>query len=247
MFAERDFSGVCSMLRRDHRHRAGDIFRRQVGLSLVELMVGMTIGLFIVGGASSLFIANLGNSRRILMESQINQNFRSAADLIARDLRRAGYWANSVSGTVATGATNTTTANPYIPVTAGTAQITYSFARDTNNVLDTPEQFGFRLNAGVLEMQTSAGVWQTITSANVVTMTDFSITPVVTSIAAGSICQKQCNKGDISAEGTVCPTVTVRDYTIRLRGSSASGPLFSRELTSNVRVRNDQFAGACPL
>ena len=219
----------------------------ETGISLVELMVGITLGLFIIAGSISLFVTNLVNTRRIMTESRINQNFRSAADLIARDLRRAGYWANSVSGTIASGTTNTTTVNPYAPLAATGSQVTYSFARDTNNAIDAPEQFGFRLTAGVLEMQTSDSNWQAITSASVVRMSDFSITPSVTIIPSGSICQKPCSAGSVSPEGTNCPTVTIRDFTIRLRGGSVAAPAVTRELQSNIRVRNDQFSGACPL
>ena len=69
--------------------------RGQRGLSIVELLIGLAIGLFIVGGAIKLFVDNLTNNRRLLLETRVNQDLRAAADLIARDLRRAGYWRNA--------------------------------------------------------------------------------------------------------------------------------------------------------
>ena len=71
---------------------------KQNGFSLVELLIGILIGLFIVGGAFSLFLSNLDSSRRLLLEARLNQDLRAAADLVTRDLRRAGYWTSAVQG-----------------------------------------------------------------------------------------------------------------------------------------------------
>jgi prepilin peptidase dependent protein B len=65
--------------------------RRQRGLSIIELMVGVAIGMFIIGGAIKLFVDMFGNNRRLLIETRVNQDLRATADIIARDLRRAGY------------------------------------------------------------------------------------------------------------------------------------------------------------
>ncbi len=40
--------------------------RSQVGLTLVELLVGIAIGLLLIVGATSLFLSNLDASRRLL-------------------------------------------------------------------------------------------------------------------------------------------------------------------------------------
>jgi len=39
----------------------------------------------------------LGDNRRLLLEAQMQQDMRTAADLISRDLRRAGYWTRPIS------------------------------------------------------------------------------------------------------------------------------------------------------
>ncbi len=62
----------------------------QRGLSLVELMVGIAVGLFIVAGTVTLATSQLSENRRVLLETQVQQDLRAAADIIARDLRRAG-------------------------------------------------------------------------------------------------------------------------------------------------------------
>ena len=65
------------------------------GLSIVELMVGITIGLFILAGASMVLTTQLGDNRRLLLEAQVQQDLRVASDLISREIRAAGYWGNA--------------------------------------------------------------------------------------------------------------------------------------------------------
>ena len=63
----------------------------QRGLSIVELMVGIAVGMFLVAGAVTMFVGNLTSSRQLLVEARVNQDLRATVDLISRDLRRAGY------------------------------------------------------------------------------------------------------------------------------------------------------------
>ena len=219
----------------------------QCGMSIVEMLIAVAIALFVMAGTISLFVTNLGNMRRLGTEARVNQDMRTAMELITRDLRRAGYWANAISGTVAAGVNNVTTANAYAGVTATASQVNYSFARDTDNLLGPSEQFGFRLNAGVVEMQTDATSWQAITNSDLLTVTALTITPVTTALPVGDICMKTCAAGTVSPEGTNCPTLTIRQYRLLLQGRSATDNRIKRELQSSVRIRNDQFDGACPL
>src|SRR5207249_1295282 len=86
--------------------------RHERGVSLIELMVSVAIGLILVAGALTLFTTNVVGSRKLTVEARVNQDLRAAADLIARDVRRAGYWANAISGTITTGTGNTTPPTP---------------------------------------------------------------------------------------------------------------------------------------
>jgi len=86
--------------------------RRQAGLSMVELMVGVAIGLFVVAGATMAVSNQLGDNRRLMLETQIQQDLRAAADVIARDLRRSGYWASAQGGVWHAGAV-AVASNPY--------------------------------------------------------------------------------------------------------------------------------------
>ena len=64
----------------------------QQGASLVELLVGVAVGLFIVAGATLIVSTQLSENKRLLAETQLQQDLRAAADIMTRELRRSGYW-----------------------------------------------------------------------------------------------------------------------------------------------------------
>ncbi|MGQ3050397.1 MAG: PilW family protein [Roseateles sp.] len=231
---------------------------RQAGLSLVELMIGMTIGLVVVAGATSLFIGNLGSSRRLLIEARVNQDLRAAADVIARDLRRAGYWENSIAGTVTTAAGMLATPNPNAAASATGTTVIYSVARDraisparcaatgpcTDNDRQADEQFGFMLDAGAIKMRLGVdasgdGIWQPMTDPGIVTINRFVITPTETPLNVANACAKLCT-------GASCPQLFVRSYGLLLQGTAVGDGGVTRVLQETVRIRNDHTTGSCP-
>lgn len=61
------------------------------GMTLVELMVSMVLGLVIVGGATSVIVANRQSYRTNEALSQLQESQRTAFEVLSRDLREAGY------------------------------------------------------------------------------------------------------------------------------------------------------------
>lgn len=64
--------------------------RRQRGMTLVELMVSLVLGLVIIGGVVSVLLANKRSFRSNEGLSQIQETARTAFELLARDIRQAG-------------------------------------------------------------------------------------------------------------------------------------------------------------
>jgi prepilin peptidase dependent protein B len=226
------------------------------GLSIVEMMVGIVVGLFLVAGATTVFVTHLGNSRQMLVEARVNQDLRAATDLISRDLRRAGYWENAVSGTIAA-ASGVTTPNPYVAITpTGTSQIEYLFARNADNTVDNNEAFGFRRTVdgatgrGVIQMKTdNTPTWQTVTDPTVIDVGagGLNIVATTTIVPVGGACAKVCPP-PVGATYT-CPnppTLTLRQYDITLTAAAVADTRVIRTLQTRARVRNDQPAGVCP-
>lgn len=209
----------------------------QRGLSLVELLVGFAVALFVVIGSIALLVDQLRDSRRLLLEARVHQDLRAAADLITRDLRRAGYWQHAPAGG----------ANPYEEVaTAGpeaAASVRYSFSRDAleNDSVDAAEATGFRLGGDTLQTL-NGGSWQAMTDPGTVRITHFSISPQVSVVPLGQFCMPACAVGTAN-----CPVLSLRSYVIELRGRSATDAAVQREIRQTVRVRNDALPiGSCP-
>ncbi len=239
--------------------------QRERGMSIVELLVGVAVGLIVVTGAIKLMVDTLGSNRRMLLETRVNQDLRAAADLIARDIRRAGYWQNATSGVFSTTGSGTVTVNPYINIALSSNVIEYQFARDADNTVQPVEQAGFRLTGGVLEFKNGAGSWQPMTDPTVVTITGLTInplaTPRVTELYTYCACLTKltCDAAQFQPGGTYYdptdptnpatprrPTLTIRQFDIVLAGRSATDPSVQREISESVRVRNDRLDGSCP-
>ena len=225
----------------DRRLRA----RRERGLSIVELLVGVAVGLFLVAGAVTLFVGNLGNSRQLLLEARINQDMRATADLITRDLRRAGYWGGN-SPLAATVASAASSPNPYSTITAGSGIVEYAFSRDgatDNNVLDANENFGFQRavvgGVGVIQMKLGSGNWQTVTDPQSMDVTALTVTPTETAVSVADACPSVC-------VGAGCPAIRVRQYAVAITANAIGRAATSRTLQTRARARNDQLTGACP-
>lgn len=67
-------------------------FRRQSGLSLVELMIALTIGLLLLAGLTMIFVNSSRASRELQLTGQQIENGRYATDVLTQDLKLAGYF-----------------------------------------------------------------------------------------------------------------------------------------------------------
>ncbi|HEV7578342.1 MAG TPA: prepilin-type N-terminal cleavage/methylation domain-containing protein [Caldimonas sp.] len=218
--------------------------RQERGLSMIELLVGAAIGLIVVAGAGSIVAANQVDARRVQLESRLMQDLRAAAELVARDLRRAGHWAAAASG-VRRG-DDVVATNPHVeiaPASAASTAVALSFSTGAGDPasVDDAERFGFRLRNGAIEMQLGARNWQALSDPGTVVVTSFSVVPHVDEVELGTFCAKPCAVGS-----TTCPPrQQICSYAIALAGRSAVDPLVTRSLRSGVRVRNDVVVGSC--
>lgn len=66
--------------------------RGQSGLGLVELMIATTIGLVALAAIVSVYSSTAQQGSGLLRAMHLQQQLYGVADLIAADIRRAGYW-----------------------------------------------------------------------------------------------------------------------------------------------------------
>ena len=173
--------------------------RHARGLSLVELLVGLALGLLITAAGIGLLASHWREHRSATAAMRLMQDLRSAGDVVTRDLRRAGHWGDASLVGAAAPASGPV-ANPYAalaPADAASDAARFSYSRDTNenHLLDGNEQFGLRLRNGVIELLLGAGNWQALTDAGTLTVTEFSVTPRVQNVPMLEHCARPCPTG----------------------------------------------------
>jgi len=219
--------------------------RHSAGFSMVELLVGSAIGLIVVAAAAAVVGAHVRESRQSMLEARLVQELRAAEGLVARDLRRAGYWAASASG-VRGDAASAPAVNPHraiAPASAASDAVQLSFWREAGDdlAIDDDERFGFRLRNGVVEVQLGAGNWQALSDAGTLFVTTFRVEPFVEDVSLAGFCEQGCAAGN-----TACPPrQQVRSFALSIAARSAVDPSVTRALRSAVRVRNDAVVGSC--
>jgi type IV pilus assembly protein PilW len=208
--------------------------RRQRGLSLVELLVGVTVGLFVVAAAAMLVGSQLAESRRLLLETQVQQDLRSSADVVARELRRAGFWSQSELGVWSS--SGTPLPNPFAAVSMpAVTQVDYTYRRGPGQ--EGP--YGFRLNttSGSVQTLLAAAGWQDLTDPRTLRITALTITPNNTTVLPPLPCPKAC---PAPAGAQDCwPRLVIRSFDVTITGQAVHDAAVQRTLTTNVRLRND--------
>ncbi|HLT05029.1 MAG TPA: prepilin-type N-terminal cleavage/methylation domain-containing protein, partial [Pseudomonas sp.] len=63
---------------------------RQAGVSLIELMISLTLGLLVVGAAIGIFASNKAAYRTTQNLGRLQESGQIAFELLSRDIREAG-------------------------------------------------------------------------------------------------------------------------------------------------------------
>lgn len=242
------------------QQRALNRRRAQRGLGLVELMVGITIGLIVAAGASFVAVNQINEHRRLMLETQIQQDLRGAADLIQQDLRRAGFrgraqlgvWkpASGV-GTPLEEPAEAATPSPYSAVEKvddeTTRSLEYRYARlqSTGAAVANNEYFGIKWDRARKTLYLQLGRraddqpnWQPITDPDTLEVIDFNIDVTEQSIDLEGFCERPCT-------GAGCPRQLVRRVDYSIRGQAKHDAAVVRTLSGTERIRSDAMTGAC--
>ena len=246
---------------------------RKRGLSIVELMIGIAIGLFIVAGATLMLTTQLGDNRRLLLEAQVQQDMRAAADMISRDIRRAGYWGQSYCQLwpKPPAPACPVQTNPYNRIERsaaplGTDSIEYDRSTDEemrflgfdDNRVDAEanrprERVGFQLNATnkTIDYQVGSNNWQALTDKEALEVTTFRLDLIsrLVDVPCGAGPCGPCDAADRCPAInpiTNCRLVQIhRDLTITIVARAKHDAAVQRALRDNVRLRNSAPREAC--
>lgn len=130
--------------------------RKQTGYTLIELMIGVLVGLIVVSGVSAAFLAVLRSSSNLVNSTALDTEVGSTLDIMVGEIRRAGYVSGAISST-----------NPYVlqsiadistpTVTPADSCLLYSYDVGENGPsLSTASLKGFKLNGTQILMRQSA-------------------------------------------------------------------------------------------
>lgn len=114
----------------------------QRGFSVVETMIAVAIGLFIVLGILTFFSVHAHKERQVVSISTYRHDIKDLMDLMGRELRRAGYW----GGAVAALQSGEPVDNPFQDITVDEGCILYAYDKNGDGILQTSDQAGFYLN-----------------------------------------------------------------------------------------------------
>lgn len=245
------------MLNAGHAHlRRAPIGRSRHGLSMIELMVGITIGLIVSAGASFLAVNQISEHRRIMIETQIQQDMRAVGEVLRQELHRAGYSAMDAFNiwtppTTSTASAITAQPNPYAPITIlnegkDNSEIHYQYFTDKvdlavsySGTVPDYSKFGLRIKNSTLEFQLGLDNWQPLTDPEVIRFNKLSISADTQNIPLDDFCDKPCS-------GANCPSQTVRTLRIQTSGAAKSVPQLARTLAVVERPMTDDVSGVCP-
>lgn len=222
--------------------------RAQRGISLVELMVGIAVGLFVLASASTVMVSQIGEHRRLALETRTEQDVRALAELMQRELRQAGGWPHAWRSRWSD-ANPQPIANPYGPVSVSDDGQRLEFRVSANLVSPTnpeddafspgSESRGFALSQGVLRARLGTH-WQPLSDPQTLKITAFQARVVETTTPLPSACAKPCD-----GLANCPPRSTARDVHLRLDAQAAHDPSVARRLDLRVRLQADQFDGVC--
>lgn len=156
--------------------------RQQRGLSIVELMITISLGLLLMAALTAVFANTLGVNSRSLKLSQLQEESTAIMDLIVGDLRRTGYRGDA-SELIYDPANASTTFNDTVLISNYTGEalnscIMFSYDADADGVHDgAPENFGYRLMEGRIQRRQSSAAcgssgWQNLTTNEMIEVTE---------------------------------------------------------------------------
>lgn len=176
--------------------------KRQTGFTLIELMIGITVGLIVLAATVSIYMTTVMSNSYIVKSARINHDLESVMNIMISDIRRAGYWGLARARTDGRD-------NPFNLQTPADATtdleipnancILYTYDANSDGTVDANEYYGFKLVNGALYMRISGattdstdcsdGTWEEFVYSDLITIAslNFSFLPAAAVSAASPL------------------------------------------------------------
>lgn len=240
--------------------------KRQQGLLLIEMMVGMVIGLLIVAAAGTTYIISSRSGRDNINSTRLNVELRGAMDVMADEIRRAGATGELANAGVGNRFTDQAVATRTdLQVSADGTCVELAYDADGDGIVDTEDYAGFRIQSGRVQARRGGsgvvnncqnGYWESLTDIRTVIIQPFAIGMPYFAVSYQCLNtlnnQSQdvsCNDYDYTgiAAGTTADMLETRIVTINLGGRLAQDEAMLIRLSQRVLVRNHRVVtGVAP-
>ena len=229
------------------------------GFSMVELLVALVAGLIIVGTATTLYVSIIRANATSIQLSSLNLGMQSLLDVMERDIRRAGYFANA-----SLNLSRDANGNPVVAPTNRTAMFTLMTsagsstlqdmqrisvaaplydcillrydANDDGSIAGTDEIMGYRFKSAELGLEFRQ--WETVTDQLDQLCEGDDGWDIISQV--GQVQLTSVTWAITPATGFSIPTGQ-RTITVSMVGQSQQKPALSLTLQRQVRMRNDQY------
>jgi len=174
------------------RRPAGSKRHRERGISLIETLIAMALGLLVLTGVLQLMSQLIDGNTHTLKVARLEQDVRTVIDVIVQDLRRAGSFPESVRDLGDAKAFLQDQPPPPLidgevlrPGQSGSS-VTYAY-RDSDGKL-TQGKFAWDSKAGTVQMHTgTAAAPETITDPAFMNVSTLSFVPVMNLQQSGAL------------------------------------------------------------
>ena len=213
--------------------------RIHFGFTLIELIIAMGLSALLFTALLAIFISNLTHYNKVISTNHLNQQLQTTLQLMANDIRRAGYWANAKNDIGLDQNNNpfmTSSTDVSVNNTNNCILFTYDHGKNgtlpsISNSIDD-DRYGFQLSNQTVQARPpgatfvcSASDWENVTDPGIVKITALTFTLTTQTLTTGP-----------GTQG-----IKMRSVDISITGQLASDSTVSNTLTQHVRIRNDKF------
>lgn len=211
--------------------------KAQHGFTLIELMISITLGIFLVGGALSVFSSTVSASSRSMSMTRLNQDLQAILDVMGNEIKRTGYIKNK----------NSVSTNTIISV-SGSSCLLYEYDTKPDGSIGSEDQRGFRYNnsnktvdfrdSSTSNCSGTGSEWKALNDQRAVKITALNISLV-------SSCY---NLTQYKRDGTTCSTANNNDYMltsyvvdVSITGQAANDPDTARTVSGSYNMRTSKY------
>jgi len=211
--------------------------KKQSGFTLIELMIGMLVGLIVLSAVLYAFLSTLRSSSDLLNGARLNREVSALSDIIVGEMRRVGYWPITGEGDSPFGT------SPDLKL-IGSNCVLYSYFNDSN-----PTALGAQIFRGIASEDGVFYIGELASDALSSTSCDPSADGWAeladSNIVSGAL-KLSLNCIDVKSPSTAvasCETATDKTYSrsmqIGIDAEIIIDPSWSSEVTETVKLQND--------